>query len=187
MQTSTFLTSVVIGTVLAVSSPALAGTKKLKLDTGDLIGIPTTATDGGYLSFADGSATLGGIVFDMPKDHKKDKKAIIRFTMVSSDTGCNFDLVAVGSTRVRVGKVVSGGSGPAGGFAPVVAGVTAAQGTAGKAFTKDFKILPLTSGPLIGLRKGDSVGVVIGRAASVADTCVDGLTITGAQLIYPTP
>lgn len=179
------LAAVALGTIMA-APPVIAGTKTLKLDTGDFLSSPASLTDGGFLTIPDGGG-LGGILFYMPKDHQKDKPAIFRLMMQISETGCNLEILAVGSARLRVGKVQGGGGGPAGRFDAVTPGVTVAPGTSGKVFIKDFKLRPMTSGPVIGLRKGDLVGALFGRSSAVTDTCANSLSVIGAQVIYPTP
>ena len=77
-----FLAAMTLGAVIAVS-PALAGTKTLKLDTGDFLAALGGSVAGGFLELPDVGG-LGGIAYYMPEDHRKDKPAIFRLTLSSA-------------------------------------------------------------------------------------------------------
>ena len=51
------LAAVALGTIMA-APPVIAGTKTLKLDTGDFLSLPASLTDGGFLTIPDGGGLL---------------------------------------------------------------------------------------------------------------------------------
>jgi hypothetical protein len=180
MRASRYLA--VLAALAATSAPALAGTRSLIVGPTQMQG---TGVNTQYLSLGDAGFTGGVAHFTLPSDFKKNSTATLRLTLANPGVNCSMRFGFDRVDRWRTGVVpISGAPGAIG----VSGGATkdVALGP-NQTIVKSYEVKGMTTGPIRGQRKGDTVSIVFERDGdNGSDTCGNILVISG-ELRYKTP
>ncbi len=167
-------------TVLLVANPAVAAERSYFIAPSVMVPLNGASVGADKVILPSSGVPSFFFTLHLPLDHKPDTAVKFKVLFRQVGVACAIKFSVVEVLRYRLGKPVI--SGPAGMSA--VNGLTSTI-AANVVTGKTFKINPLASGTIKGLRSGDILKPVIARdPGSSEDTCATDLLVDGVEVIY---